>query len=522
VTDVRIRRALVSAYDKAGIADLGLALKALGVEIVSTGGTARLLRETGVGVTEVGDLTGFPEILDGRVKTLHPRIHGGILYRRSDQAHAATVAQHGIGAIDLVVVSLYPFEKTLRQEGATEADRIEMIDVGGPAMLRAASKNHEFVTVVAESSDIPRLLDELKARDGCTSLELRRAFAARAFARTAAYDAAIAGYLAGEPFPERIVIAGERAQQLRYGENPHQRGALYRTEDPGEATVAHARQLSGKELSYNNILDASAALEVVRYLMYPAAVVIKHKNPCGAAVHATDLAEAFRRAYAGDPVSAFGGILAFNRAVDPELAREIAVQDKFLEVVIAPGYAEDAVRILTESTKWGKNVRLLETHLPMHERQPVPGLMDLRSVSGGFLVQDRDCSVETSFTVTSRREPTRDEWRDLRFAWEICRHVTSNAIVFARDAMIVGVGAGQMSRVDAVRLAAIGSRGRAKGAAMASDAFFPFADGVVAAAEAGVTAVVHPGGSIRDGEVIKAADERGLALVTTGRRHFRH
>jgi phosphoribosylaminoimidazolecarboxamide formyltransferase / IMP cyclohydrolase len=522
VTEVKIRRALVSAFDKTGIAELGKALAALGVEVVSTGGTAKLLRDSGVTVVEVSDLTGFPEILDGRVKTLHPKIHGAILFRRQDPAHVATVEHHRIMPIDLVVVSLYPFEKTVRDATATEADKIEMIDVGGPAMLRAASKNFESVTVVAEPSDVPRLLDELKAHGGSTTLAFRRELAARAFARTASYDAAIARALASEPFPERLTIAGLRAQSLRYGENPHQKGALYRTEDPGEATVAQARQLSGKELSYNNILDASAALELARFLMYPCAVVIKHKNPCGAATHPTDLVEAFRRAYAGDPVSAYGGILAFNRPVTPELAREIAVPDKFVEVIIAPGFLGDVVKILTESTKWGKNVRLLETAHPLNERQPVDGVMEIRAVSGGFLAQDRDASIETSFQVTSQRQPTRDEWRDLQFAWEVCRHVTSNAIVFAKDSMVVGVGAGQMSRVDAVRLAAIGSRGRAKGAVMASDAFFPFADGVIAAADAGISAVVHPGGSIRDAEVAKAADERGLALVTTGKRHFRH
>jgi phosphoribosylaminoimidazolecarboxamide formyltransferase/IMP cyclohydrolase len=522
MSDVRIRRALISAFDKTGILDLARALAGHGVEIVSTGGTAKLLRSSEIPVVEVSDLTGFPEILDGRVKTLHPKIHGGILYRRSEAADVSTIEHHRIMPIDLVVVNLYPFEKTLRDEAAGEAEKIEMIDVGGPAMLRAASKNFESVAVVTEPEDIPRLLQELEAKHGCTSLPFRKELAARAFARTSSYDSAIARALGDDPFPSRLTIAGARVQALRYGENPHQRGALYRTEDPGEATVAHARQLSGKELSYNNILDASAALELARFLMYPCAVVIKHKNPCGAATHPTDVVLAFRRAYAGDPVSAYGGILAFNRPVTPELAREIAVPDKFLEVIIAPGYAGDAAQILVESTKWGKNVRLLETHLPLHERQPAPGVVEVRSVSGGFLVQDRDASIETSFQVTSKRQPTRDEWRDLQFAWEVCRQVTSNAIVFAKDSMVVGVGAGQMSRVDAVRLAAIGSRGRAKGAVMASDAFFPFADGVIAAAEAGISAVVHPGGSIRDQDVIKAADDRGLALVTTGKRHFRH
>jgi phosphoribosylaminoimidazolecarboxamide formyltransferase/IMP cyclohydrolase len=522
VTSVRIRRALVSSHDKTGIVELGLALRELDVEVVSTGGTARLLRESGIDVVDVSDLTGFPEILDGRVKTLHPKIHAGILYRRGDPAHASTVERHAIGPIDLVVIGLYPFERTLRDEAATEADKIEMIDVGGPAMLRAAGKNFESVAVVAEPSDIPRVLDAMRSSGGCTSLELRRELAAKAFARTASYDAAIARALDGSPFPERLVIAATRAAGLRYGENPHQRGALYRTGDPGEATVAHARQLSGKELSYNNILDASAALEIARFLMYPCAVVVKHKNPCGAAAHPTDLLEAFRKAYAGDPLSAFGGILAFNRPLTPELARTIATPDKFFEVIVAPAYAEDSARILAGSTKWGKNLRILETSAPLHERLPAAGVMDVRSVSGGLLVQDRDASIETSFEVTGARQPGREEWSDLRFAWEICRHVTSNAIVLARDGAVVGVGAGQMSRVDAVHIAARKAGERARGAVMASDAFFPFPDGVIAAADAGVTAVVHPGGSIRDAEVVRTADERGLALVATGVRHFRH
>jgi phosphoribosylaminoimidazolecarboxamide formyltransferase / IMP cyclohydrolase len=522
VSDIKIRRALISAFEKAGIVELGRVLAGFGVELVSTGGTAKLLRDAGLAVVDVSAVTGFPEILDGRVKTLHPAIHGGLLFRRADPEHVATALKHDIKPIDLVVVSLYPFERVVRDAGAGEADKIEMIDVGGPAMIRAASKNFESVTVVAEACDVSRLVEELEARRGATSLEFRKAMAARAFARTASYDAAIARALSSELLPPRLVVAGTLAQELRYGENPHQRGALYRTEDPGEATVAHARQRSGKDLSYNNILDAAAALEIARFLMYPCAVVIKHKNPCGAAMHPTDLVEAFRRAHAGDPVSAFGGILAFNRPVDSALAREIATKDKFFEVIVAPAYVEDALPILTESTKWGKNVRLLETHVPLSERHPEAGVLEIRTVSGGFLVQDRDVSIETSFDVTSRRAPSREEVRDLQFAWEIARHVTSNAIVFAKDATVVGVGAGQMSRVDSVHLAARKSGERARGAVMASDAFFPFSDAVLAAADAGIVAVVHPGGSIRDAEVIKAADERGLALVRTGKRHFRH
>ncbi len=522
MTEPQIRRALLTVFDKTGIVELAQDLAARGVEILSTGGTAKSLRAAGVKVREVSDLTGFPEILDGRVKTLHPKVHGGLLFRRDDAAHVATAKEHGILPIDLLVVNLYPFEQAVARPGATEDEIIEMIDIGGPAMVRAACKNFHHVAVLTEVDDLPRLRAELQAHDGATSSDFRRYLAARAFARTAFYDSAITRWLSREMFPARLTLAAERVQSLRYGENPHQEGALYRLPDPGEATIAHARQLSGKELSYNNILDAGAALEVARFLMYPCCVVIKHKNPCGAAVHPTDLLEAFRRAYSGDPLSAYGGILAFNRPVTEAVAALIAQPDKFFEVIVAPGYEGAAVEILTTRTKWGKNVRLLETHVPFNERQPVVGVLDVRSVSGGILVQDRDASIESEFTVVSKRQPTREEWRDLQFAWEICRHVTSNAIVLAQDATLVGTGAGQMSRVDAVQIAARKAGERSRGAVMASDAFFPFPDGVIAAADAGVTAVIHPGGSIRDADVIRACDERNLALVTTGRRHFRH
>ncbi len=522
MTEPKIRRALLTVFDKTGIVDLAKDLAARGVEILSTGGTAKALRAGGIAVRDVSDLTGFPEIFDGRVKTLHPKVHGGLLFRRDEASHVATAKEHGIVPIDLLVVNLYPFEQVIAKPGVTEEEAIEMIDIGGPAMVRAACKNFAHVAVVTETDDIPALRAELGNHDGATTLEFRRQLAARAFARTAFYDSAITRWMSRETFPTRFTLAAERVQTLRYGENPHQEGALYRLPDPGEATVAHARQLSGKELSYNNILDAGAALEVARFLMYPCAVVIKHKNPCGAAVHPTDLLEAYRRAYSGDPLSAYGGILAFNRPITEDVAGAIAVPDRFFEVIIAPGYEGRSVELLTTRTKWGKNVRLLETHVPFNERQPITGILDIRSVSGGLLVQDRDASVESEFTVVSKRQPTREEWRDLQFAWEICRHVTSNAIVLANDATLVGTGAGQMSRVDAVQIAARKAGDRSRGSVMASDAFFPFPDGVIAAAEVGVTAVIHPGGSIRDVEVIRAADERDLALVTTGRRHFRH
>ena len=519
---VGIRRALLSVFDKTGIVDLARGLAARGVELISTGGTSRALQAAGLAVRDVSDVTGFPEMMDGRVKTLHPKIHGGLLYRRDDPGHVAAAERHGIGAVDLVVVNLYPFENTVAQPGATEGDCVEMIDIGGPAMVRAACKNFDFVAVVTDAADLPALRDELERHDGGTSRAFRRRMAARAFARTAAYDAAIARWMSGEEFPPKFTLAGSLAQTLRYGENPHQPAALYRLADPGEATVAHARQLSGKELSFNNLLDADAALGVVRFLMYPACAVIKHKNPCGAATHPTDLADAFRRAYAGDPLSAYGGILAFNRPVTEEVARLVAAPDRFFELIVAPAYEGAALEILTTGAKWGKNVRILETTNPFHERRPVEGLLDVRTISGGLLVQQRDASIETEFTVASKRAPTREEWADLRFAWELCRHVTSNAIVFAKDATLLGCGAGQMSRVDSVALAAKKAGAQAKGASMASDAFFPFPDGLLLAADAGVTAVVHPGGSIRDDAVVQAADARGLALVTTGVRHFRH
>jgi phosphoribosylaminoimidazolecarboxamide formyltransferase / IMP cyclohydrolase len=519
---VPIRRALLSVFDKTGIVDLARDLAARGAELISTGGTSKALQAAGLAVKDVSDLTGFPEMLDGRVKTLHPKIHGGLLYRRGDAAHEAAVREHAVPSIDLAVVNLYPFEATAAKPGASEGDVVEMIDIGGPAMIRAACKNFDFVTVITDASDAAALREHLASHGGSTTRAFRRRMAARAFGRTASYDAAIARWMGEEAFPPRFTLSGERAQTLRYGENPHQAAALYRTSDAGEATVAHAKQLSGKELSFNNLLDAAAALEVVRFLMYPACAVIKHKNPCGAATDPRDLKDAFLRAYGGDPLSAYGGILAFNRPLTEAVAREIATPDKFFEVVVAPAYEGDALSILTTGAKWGKNVRILETAHPFHERRPAAHVLDVRTIAGGILVQDRDASLESEFKIVSRREPTRDEWADLRFAWEICRHVTSNAIVFAKDATLLGCGAGQMSRVDSVGLAAKKAGAKARGAAMASDAFFPFPDAMLLAADAGVTAVVHPGGSMRDDVVIKAADERGLALVTTGVRHFRH
>ncbi|AWK87691.1 bifunctional phosphoribosylaminoimidazolecarboxamide formyltransferase/IMP cyclohydrolase [Azospirillum thermophilum] len=520
---VRITRALISVSDKAGLVELGKALAARGVEILSTGGSAQRLAEAGVPVKEVSDHTGFPEIMDGRVKTLHPRVHGGILARRD--IHAAAMAEHDIPPIDLVVVNLYPFEATVAK-GASYDDCVENIDIGGPAMIRAAAKNHDFVTIVTEPSDYEAVMDELATNDGCTTLALRRRLAQRAYARTAAYDAAISTWLAGrlgETFPPRVTLSGSLAQTLRYGENPHQQAAFYVT---GEARpgVATAVQLQGKELSYNNLNDTDAAFELVAEFEQPAVAIIKHANPCGVA-QGSSILEAYKAALLCDPVSAFGGIIAVNRTLDAETAEEIS--KLFAEVVIAPEADEAARAVL--ATK--KNLRVLLTRdLP---DPAAPGMM-IKHLSGGFLLQNRDSGRvdPAGLKVVTKRAPTAQELADLLFAFRVAKHVKSNAIVYARNGATVGVGAGQMSRVDSARIAAIKSGEAAKaaglpepltkGSVVASDAFFPFADGLLAAAEAGVTAVIQPGGSIRDNEVIAAADEKGLAMVLTGMRHFRH
>ncbi len=520
---VRIARALISVSDKAGLVELGKALAARGVEILSTGGSAQRLAEAGVPVKEVSDHTGFPEIMDGRVKTLHPRVHGGILARRD--IHADAMAQHDIPGIDLVVVNLYPFEATVAK-GAAYDDCVENIDIGGPAMIRAAAKNHDFVAIVTEPSDYEAVMDELATHDGCVTLALRRKLAQRAYARTAAYDAAISTWLAGqlgETFPPRTTLSGSLAQTLRYGENPHQQAAFYVTGEkrPGVATAV---QLQGKELSYNNLNDTDAAFELVAEFEQPAVAIIKHANPCGVAQGA-NLLEAYKSALLCDPVSAFGGIIAVNRSLDAETAEEIS--KLFAEVVIAPD-ADEAARALL-ATK--KNLRVLLTKDVPNPADP--GMM-IKQLSGGFLLQNRDSGRvnPAELKVVTKRAPTEQELADLLFAFRVAKHVKSNAIVYAKNGATVGVGAGQMSRVDSARIAAIKSAEAAKaaglsepltkGSVVASDAFFPFADGLLAAAEAGVTAVIQPGGSIRDNDVIAAADEKGLAMVLTGMRHFRH
>ncbi len=520
-----IARALISVSDKTGLAELGRFLAGREVEILSTGGSARALRESGVPVVEVGDYTGFPEVMDGRVKTLHPKVHGGILALRDVAEHRAAMAAHDIAPIDLVVVNLYPFEATV-EDGADVAECIENIDIGGPAMMRAAAKNHAFVTVVVDPADYAALTADMEANDGATSAELRRRLAAAAFARAAAYDAAIAGWLgarAGEPLPERLVVSAARREMLRYGENPHQQAALY-VGGAARPGVATAEQAQGKALSYNNIADADAAFELVAEFARPAAAIIKHANPCGAAL-GDGPAEAYRKALACDPTSAYGGVVALNRPLDRATAEEIA--KLFVEVVIAP----DADRAAREALAPKRNLRLL---LAGDVPDRAHGALVVRALAGGYLAQTRDAGMATAndLEVVTRRGPSEAEVSELLFAFTVCKHVRSNAIVFAKDGATVGIGAGQMSRVDAARIAASKaaeaaraageSESRAAGSVVASDAFFPFADGLVAAAEAGAKAVIQPGGSTRDDEVIAAADERGLAMVFTGQRHFRH
>ncbi|HGY92330.1 MAG TPA: bifunctional phosphoribosylaminoimidazolecarboxamide formyltransferase/IMP cyclohydrolase [Planctomycetes bacterium] len=522
-----IRRALLSAFEKDGIVELARALDARGVEILSTGGTARLLRDAGLPVTDVAEVTGFPEMMDGRVKTLHPRVHGGLLMRRDVEDHCKAAAENGIQPIDLVVINLYPFEKAAADEASTRGDVVEMIDIGGPSMVRSAAKNHDFVTVIVDPSDYAAFLAEFETNDGGTTFAFRARQAAKAFATTAAYDRAIAAWMSADAvgdeeefLPSTLNVILQKSQDLRYGENPHQRAALYLGADPGVPAVSRARQLNGKALSFNNYLDASSAFDCVRSFDETAVAVIKHKNPCGAALRPGAQLEAFLAAYEGDPLSAYGGIVAFNEALSEDTARAVATKDHFFEVVVAPAYEGDAVEILRTGAKWGKNCRILETGVRAAATQGAE--RELRWIRGGVLVQDPDASSWPEVKVVTRRAPTEQEMADLRFAWLVAPHVTSNAIIFAKDRALVGVGAGQMSRVDAVEIAAKKGGEKCRGAVMASDAFFPFADGILAAHAAGVQAVVQPGGSIRDAKVTAACDEAGIAMVLTGQRHFRH
>jgi phosphoribosylaminoimidazolecarboxamide formyltransferase/IMP cyclohydrolase len=520
-----IKRALLSVHDKTGLVPFAKTLAQHGIELVSTGGTARALSDAGLAVIEVAQLTNFPEMLDGRVKTLHPAVHGGILARRDIDSHRAALDEHGIRPIDLVVVNLYPFEATVAR-GAPFAECIENIDIGGPALIRAAAKNHDWVTVVTDPADYELVLSELAANGGATRPETRRRLAGLAYARTAAYDAAIASWMAqerGETFPPVLAVSGRLRQSLRYGENPHQEAAFYVGGAPRPG-VATARQVQGKELSFNNLNDTDAAFECVAEFERPAVAIIKHANPCGVAV-ADSLAAAYDRALACDPVSAFGGIIALNRPLDAVTAEKIA--KLFAEVVIAPEADPDALAVLSKKTA----LRVLLTgSMP---DAAAPG-MTLRSLAGGYLLQTRDNGRvgRDDLEVVTKRAPSPAELEDLLFAFAVAKHVKSNAIVYAKDGATVGIGAGQMSRVDSSRIAAWKaeeagkaaglSTSPAKGSVVASDAFFPFPDGLLAAASAGATAVIQPGGSVRDAEVIAAADEAGLAMVFTGMRHFRH
>jgi phosphoribosylaminoimidazolecarboxamide formyltransferase/IMP cyclohydrolase len=513
---VVIRRALVSVTDKSGIVDFCRALSESGVEIVSTGGTAKVLTDAGVHVVPIDDLTGFPEMMDGRVKTLHPRVHGGLLARRSVPEHMAAAEEHGIGMIDLVVVNLYAFEATVAKEDVTLEDAIENIDIGGPSMLRSAAKNFESVTVVTDPADYDTVLSEMRDNGGATLYETRKRLAIEVFRKTSAYDDAIFAYLTGgESLPTDIRFFLTKIQDLRYGENPHQNAAFYRYRDAPEHTLARAQQLHGKELSYNNILDTEAAWTAVREFDDPACVIVKHMNPCGTAIDA-DLVAAYDRAYESDPLSAFGGVMAFNRPVPIGVAEHIAENQQFVEVMIAPEFEPAALALLQEK----KNIRLLRTG----GQRAVGGRYEGRGVEGGMLVQTVDTVGEdlSNFKVVTKRQPTNEELEQLVFAWKVCKSVKSNAILLARDFASVGVGAGQMSRVDSARIAVEKAGERSNGAVCASDAFMPFSDSLEVVAAAGVTAVIQPGGSVRDEEVIAKADELGVAMVFTGHRHFRH
>ncbi|HCE3309784.1 TPA: bifunctional phosphoribosylaminoimidazolecarboxamide formyltransferase/IMP cyclohydrolase [Vibrio parahaemolyticus] len=524
-----IRRALISVSDKTGIVEFAQALAERGVDILSTGGTARLLAEQGIAVTEVSDYTGFPEMMDGRVKTLHPKVHGGVLGRRGQDDDV--MEKHGINPIDMVVVNLYPFAETVAKEGCTLADAVENIDIGGPTMVRSAAKNHKDVTIVVNASDYDRVIAEMDANDKSLTLETRFDLAIAAFEHTAAYDGMIANYFGtmvpsyGEnkegdeesKFPRTFNQQFEKKQDMRYGENSHQAAAFYVEANPQEASVSTARQIQGKALSYNNIADTDAALECVKEFNEPACVIVKHANPCGVAL-GKDILEAYNRAYQTDPTSAFGGIIAFNQELDAETASAI-VERQFVEVIIAPSVSAEAIEVVAAK----KNVRLLECG----EWSTKTTGFDVKRVNGGLLVQDRDQGMVSldDLKVVSKRQPTEEELKDALFCWKVAKYVKSNAIVYAKGDMTIGVGAGQMSRVYSAKIAGIKAADEGlevAGSVMASDAFFPFRDGIDAAAEAGIKCVIQPGGSMRDNEVIAAADEHGMAMIFTGMRHFRH
>jgi phosphoribosylaminoimidazolecarboxamide formyltransferase/IMP cyclohydrolase len=526
----KVERALITVSDKTGLAEFARGIVKLGVELFSTGGTRRHLADAGIPVRDVAEYTGFPEMMDGRVKTLHPKIHGGILCRRDHAEDMEALDRHGIASFELVVVNLYPFEKTVAKPGVTIDEAIENIDIGGPSLTRSAAKNHAFVTIATDASQYAAILAQLREH-GATTPELRRELAAAAFARTAEYDAAIAAYFqtilpregsAGGQPPQPASSATlqlQRRTSLRYGENPHQTAALYAFADAGSHALINARQLHGKELSYNNLLDLDAALACVRFLPRPSIAVLKHNNPCGAATAAT-VAEAAAKAWDGDPLSAFGSVLGVNAPVDAAMAEFLAEPGKFVEAIIAPEFKPDAIQILTTKPKWRDNVRLLA----VGAIEPGRGTGQWRQIDGGMLWQDADDlpDDESQWQVVSDTQPSAALHDDMAFAWTVCRHVKSNAIVLVRDGALVGAGAGQMSRVDSVEIAIRKAGGRSQGAVLASDAFFPFDDSIHAAAQAGVAAVIQPGGSRRDDEVIAACNKYGLPMIFTGRRHFRH
>jgi phosphoribosylaminoimidazolecarboxamide formyltransferase/IMP cyclohydrolase len=528
---IPIRRALISVFDKQGLIDLARALAANGTELLASGGTRSALAASGLDVIEVADYTGQPEVFGGRVKTLHPKIHGGILARRDDPEDIATLESQGFLPIDLVVVNLYPFEATIARTDVTRGEAIENIDIGGPALIRAAAKNHAHVAVATNPSQYPALISAIREKGG-TSLEERLRLAVEAFRTTSQYDSAITAYLgraAGtkspDPiaFPDRLQLRFELRQPLRYGENPHQQAAFY--VDPAEkgTNLARAKLRHGKELSYNNLLDLDSALRLIRQFSEPAACILKHNNPCGAAI-ALDLAVAFENAYDCDPLSAFGGIVGLNRPVDLSTAQRMSQPGRFIEAILAPGFDEDALEWLRTKPSWRNSIRLLDLEGSLNAAGGAPTGLDYRRIEGGLLAQswDRLEPDPAAGTIATRRLPTDAERRDLAFAWRVCASVKSNAIVLAKDGRIVGVGAGQMSRIDSVRIATDKAGSRAAGSVLASDAFFPFRDGPDLAAAAGVTAIIQPGGSKRDDETIIACDDHGMAMILTGRRHFRH
>jgi phosphoribosylaminoimidazolecarboxamide formyltransferase/IMP cyclohydrolase len=513
--EVRVARAILSVSDKTGIIEFARGLSELGIEIVSTGGTARTLTEGGVPLRAISDFTGFPEIMDGRVKTLHPKLYAGLLAVRDDASHLQSAEEHEVELVDLVCVNLYPFERTAAQRGVSEAEVIENIDIGGPTMIRAAAKNFAFAAPVVSPESYDAVLAELRESDGRLSLPTRESLAAEAFAYTARYDTAITRWFQEkrEDFPPLFVRAYEKEMDLPYGENPHQRAAYYSQVGARIHVLSMISQLGGKELSYNNLLDLDSARLLLGEFRVPACVIVKHNNPCGTAV-GTNVREAYERAFACDPMSAFGGIVCLNRAVDLELAEALVKQ--FIEVLFAPGYTDDAVELLSEKRQ---NMRILRDQ----ERRTVGALEPaMRQVIGGMLVQDRDLEDAGEIQVVTERRPTEAERQEMAFAWKVCKHVRSNAIVLTKDLATVGVGAGQMSRVDSVRLALEKARSDLHGAVMASDAYFPFADGPQIAIDAGITAIIQPGGSVRDPEVVEAADAAGIAMVFTSRRHFKH